>query len=68
MLFRSINNPSLSDISILEHIREINKSSDLLSTQIKQCLLGLLISIFKQDINLDIFDSNINSFFTYRSL
>ena len=64
----TINNPSSSDISILERIREINKSSDLLSTQIKQCLLGLLISIFKQDINLDIFDSSINSFFACRSL
>ena len=28
----TINNPSLSDISILKHIKEINKSSDLLST------------------------------------
>ena len=63
-----INDPGSSDISILERIKEINKSSDLLSTQIKQCLLGLLISVFKQDINLDIFDSSINSFFACRSL
>jgi superfamily II DNA helicase RecQ len=63
-----INDPSASDISILERIKDINESSDLLSTQIKQCLLGLLISVFKQDINLDIFDSSINSFFACRSL
>lgn len=65
----SSNNSSESEIlessnkEILKKIQEINKSKDSLSLKIKDSLIDLLISLFKQKTDLNIFDSSINSFF-----
>ncbi len=57
-----------SNKEVLENIKKINKSSDSLSLKIKHSLVELLTSLIKQKTNLDIFNSNINSFFTYISI
>jgi hypothetical protein len=57
-----------SNIEILKEIQKINKSKDLISLQIKTLLVKLLISLFKQETDLYIFDSVINSFFASISI
>jgi len=67
----SFINPTLlesSNIEVLKKIREINKSRDSLSLEIKDLLLELIISLLKQSTDLNIFDNAINSFFTTISI
>ena len=57
-----------SNIEILKRIKEINKSKDSLSLEIKELLIELLIKLLKQTTDLYIFDSSINSFFASISI
>ena len=57
-----------SNIDILKKIQDINKSKDTLSLKIKELLLELIIKLFKQKTDLNIFDSSINSFFAVISI
>jgi superfamily II DNA helicase RecQ/predicted RNA binding protein with dsRBD fold (UPF0201 family) len=57
-----------SNIEILDEIRDINKSKDSISLKIKDLVVKLLISLFRQETDLYIFDSAINSFFASISI
>jgi len=64
--FNSISSSNSNDI--LNQIKNINKSNNKISSDIKDKLLELLLLICKQETNLYIFDSSINSFFASKSI
>jgi superfamily II DNA helicase RecQ len=59
---------SHTEKDILETIKDINQSMNLLSLEIKAILVELLIAIFKEKIDLYIFNSPINTFFATKSI
>ena len=67
----SLDNCRLKESStsrILKQIRLINKSKDRISIQIKDLLLQIIIRLFIQRLDLDIFDSPISCFFASISI
>jgi hypothetical protein len=52
-----------SNKDILKEIKAINKSKDLVGLEIKDSIIKLLIELFKEEQNLNLFDSAINYFF-----
>jgi superfamily II DNA helicase RecQ len=57
-----------SNLEIIEQIKAINKSKDLISIEIKELILELIISLIKESPTLDIFSSSFNSFFATISI
>ncbi|OBT70933.1 hypothetical protein VF21_10102 [Pseudogymnoascus sp. 05NY08] len=54
--------------SILDRVVSLSKDDDATSASIKRKLLGLLISLFKQETNLYLFKSPIHSFLACKSI
>jgi hypothetical protein len=59
---------SISSTSILKKVSSLSKEDDSVSILIKKKLLGVLITLFKQETNLYLFNSPIHSFFASKSL
>ncbi|KAN0099058.1 hypothetical protein V8E51_012833 [Hyaloscypha variabilis] len=57
-----------STARILKQIKLINHSKDLTSVEIKEYLLDIIIRLFNQRLDLDIFDSPISCFFASISI
>jgi len=62
------NNLEISNKEVLKDIKAINNSDDLISNNIKSLLLNLLLELFKQTLDLNIFTSPINCFFISNSI
>jgi hypothetical protein len=48
---------------ILKEIKTVDKSKDLVCLEIRDSIIKLLIELFKEEQNLNLFDSAINYFF-----
>ena len=59
---------SISSTSILKKVSSLSKDDNNVSILIKKKLLGVLITLFKQETNLYLFNSPIHSFFTSKGL
>ncbi|OBT81063.1 hypothetical protein VE02_10325 [Pseudogymnoascus sp. 03VT05] len=59
---------SIGSASILDRVASLSEDDDATSTSIKRKLLGLLISLFKQETNLYLFKSPIHSFLACKSI
>lgn len=62
------SNDSIESASILERVASLSKDDDATSTSIKKKLLGLLVSLLRQETNLYLFKSAIHSFFACKSI
>ena len=59
---------SISSTSILKKVSSLSKEDNNVSILIKKKLLGVLITLFKQETNLYLFNSPIHSFFASKGL
>ena len=59
---------SINSTSILKKVSSLSKEDDSISILIKKKLLGVLITLFKQETNLYLFHSPIHSFFASKGL